>query len=154
MVGLTSEANSQKSSLMSSLSSPCTVKSEPEVSVNTSPLHSSPLIYVRYKDHVIYKNIKQHSPEALERETVGWLTQQNQDILLVTHDRIIQPKEISSAKSNGIIILRSCILEFVFLPLQENSKWHLNSQNTKRDYEYALQPKKRKTHSSKGAKTL
>ncbi len=43
MVGLTAEANSIESSLMSSQSSPCNCKSEPaQGSANTSPLHPCP----------------------------------------------------------------------------------------------------------------
>ena len=86
MVGLTAEANSLESSQMSSQSSPCKCKSEPaQGSANTSPLH--PLLYVRYKDHVIYKNILQPIAEAAERETVGWLTKQNEEIMLMENDR-------------------------------------------------------------------
>jgi len=144
MVGLTAEANSLESSQMSSQSSPCTCKSEPaQGSANTSPLH--PLLYVRYKDHVFYKNIVQPDPEAIERETVGWLAHENQDIILIEHDRTIQRKDISSGKSNGIIILRSCILEIV--PLQNNLNWHLNSAEPTSKGEYAFRPTERKTHS-------
>ncbi len=144
MVGLTAEANSLESSQMSSQSSPCTCKSEPDQgSANTSPLH--PLLYVRYKDHVIYKNIVQPDPEAIERETVGWLAHENQDIILIEHDRTIQRKDISSGKSNGIIILRSCILEIA--PLQNNLNWHLNSAEPTSKGEYAFRPTERKTHS-------
>jgi len=144
MVGLTAEANSIESSQMSSQSSPCKCRSEPaQGSANTSPLH--PLLYVRYKDHVIYKNIFQPDPEAIERETVGWLAHENQDIILIEHDRTIQRKDISSGKSNGIIILRSCILEIV--PLQNNLNWHLNSAEPTSKGEYAFRPTERKTHS-------
>ena len=144
MVGLTAEANSLESSQMSSQSSPCRSKSEPaQGSANTSPLH--PLLYVRYKDHVFYKNIVQPDPEAIERETVGWLAHETQDIILIEHDRTIQRKGISSGKSNGIIILRSCILEIV--PLQNNLNWHLNSAEPTSKGEYAFRPTERKTHS-------
>jgi len=144
MVGLTAEANSLESSQMSSQSSPCRSKSEPaQGSANTSPLH--PLLYVRYKDHVFYKNIVQPDPEAIERETVGWLAHETQDIILIEHDRTIQRKDISSGKSNGIIILRSCILEIV--PLQNNLNWHLNSAEPTSKGEYAFRPTERKTHS-------
>ena len=148
MVGLTAEANSLESSQMSSQSSPCRSKSEPaQGSANTSPLH--PLLYVRYKDHVIYKNILQPIAEAAERETVGWLTKQNEEIMLIEHDRTIQNSEISSGQGNGIIILKSCIIEIRSLPLQKNSNWHLNSQETTRKGEFALKPKKRKTQTSR-----
>jgi hypothetical protein len=146
MVGLTAEANSLESSQMSSQSSPCKCKSEPaQGSANTSPLH--PLLYVRYKDHVIYKNLIQPNPEAIERETVGWLAHENQDIILIEHDRTIKRKDISSGKSNGIIILKSCILEA--LPLQKNSEWQLNCQQPIAKDEYAFRPSERKTQRAK-----
>ena len=31
------------------------------------------VVYVRYKDHVLYRNIHNPIEEAVERETVGWL---------------------------------------------------------------------------------
>ena len=146
MVELTSEATSTKG-LVGLSSSPCTCKSEPEISAN-SPLH--PLLYVRYKDHVIYKNIIEPAPEAIERETVGWLTHQNEEILLIENDRTIQREGISKGKSNGIIILKSCIIEI--RPLQKNLKWHLNCKQPIQNTEYAFRPTERKTHSSKDSK--
>ena len=112
----------------------------------TSPTFSlgSP-VYIRYKDHVLFKNIQQPMEEAMERETIGWLSKENSEIILVEHDRTMPNFELASGQSNGLIILKSCILEIRKLPLQENSEWHLNSQNTKGKGEYALQPTKRKT---------
>jgi hypothetical protein len=149
MARLTAEANSSNAKLGSN-SSPCNGKSEPAQGSPTSPLH--PLLYIRYKDHVIYKNIIQPNPEAIERETIGWLAHQNQDIVLIEHDRTIQRMDVSSGKSNGIIILRSCILEIQ--PLQKNLNCHLNSQSTDSTDEYAFRSSERKTHShtSKGEK--
>lgn len=144
MAKLTAEANSTNAKLGSN-SSPCTGKFEPaQGSANTSnPLH--PLLYVRYKDHVIYKNIIEPAPEAVERETVGWLIHQNEEILLIEHDRTIQRQGISSGKGNGVIILKSCVLEV--RPLQKNSKCHLNCQQPIQETEYAFRPTERKTHS-------
>ena len=101
-------------------------------SADTSPLN--PLIYVRYRDHVIFKNILQPSPEAIERETVGWLAHENQEILLIEHDRTIEKK----GKGNGIIILRSCIVEVK--PLQKVSNWYLNCKQAIEEDEYAFRP--------------
>jgi len=102
-------------------------------------------VYIRYKDHVLFKNIIQPMEEAMERETVGWLSKENSEIILVEHDRTMPNAELCSGQSNGLIILKSCILEMRKLPLQESSEWHLNSQETTDKAEYALQPKKRKT---------
>ena len=51
---------------------------------------SKPVVYVRYKDHVLFKNFQQPIEEAIERETLGWLAKENSDIILVEHDRTIQ----------------------------------------------------------------
>ena len=104
-----------------------------------------PLVYVRYKDHVIYKNILRPVPEAAERETVGWLTQQNEEIMLIEHDRTSPNAQIPSGQGNGIILIKSSILEICSVPLQKISNCHLNSQTTRGKGEFALQPKKRKT---------
>jgi hypothetical protein len=103
------------------------------------------VVYVRYKDHVLFKNILQPFEKAMERETIGWLSKENSEIILVEHDRTMPNVELGSGKSNGLILLKCCILEIRKLPLQESSEWHLNAQSTKDKDEYALQPKKRKT---------
>ena len=83
---------------------------------------SKPVVYVRYKDHVIFKNFQQPMEKAVERETLGWLAKENSDIILVEHDRTIQNLP-GSDQTNGLVILKCCILEFCSLPLQKNSKW-------------------------------
>ena len=34
-------------------------------------------VYVRYKDHVLFKHTQQPVAEAIERESIGWLAKQN-----------------------------------------------------------------------------
>jgi len=102
-------------------------------------------VYVRYKDHVLYKNIKQPIADAVERETIGWLTKQTSEIMLIEHDRTIPNAQIPSGQGTGVIILKSCIIEIRRLPLQKTSNRHLNSPTAIVKGEYALQPKKRKT---------
>jgi hypothetical protein len=108
-------------------------------------------VYVRYKDHVLFKNIEQPTAEAMERETIGWLTKQDTDIILVEHDRTIPNVEIPSGSGSGLIILKNCIIEIRKLLLQKTSDCHLNPQKTTKITEYALQPKKRKTHNKQNA---
>lgn len=113
-----------------------------------------PLVYVRYKDHVVYKNIENPKAEAIERETVGWLTKQDDEIILIENDRSLRVKGASGV--NGVVLLKSCIMEIQVLPLQKMSKWTLNSQQIETNGEYALQPKRRKTQNkttTKGTNT-
>jgi hypothetical protein len=102
-------------------------------------------VYIRYKDHVLFRNIEQPIEEAIERETIGWLSKETEEILLVEHDRTMPNLQVGSDQCNGLIILKSCILEIKTIILQENSKWVLNPQNAKGKAEFALHPKKRKT---------
>lgn len=102
-------------------------------------------VYIRYKDHVLFKNIQLPIVEAVERETIGWLSKETSEIILVEHDRTRPNVELGSGKSNGLVLLKCCILEIRKLPLQESLGWHLNSQSNKGRGEYALKPKKRKT---------
>jgi hypothetical protein len=104
-------------------------------------------VYVRYKDHVLFKNIQQPIAEAVERETIGWLTKQNDEIMLIEHDRTIPNAQIPSGQGNGVIILKSCIIEIHKLPLQETLNCHLNSAETTNLPEYAFRSTERKTHS-------
>jgi hypothetical protein len=102
-------------------------------------------VYVRYKDHVLYKNIQHPIEEAVERETVGWLSKQTNEIMLIEHDRTIPNEQIPSGQGSGVIIMKSCITEIRELPLQKNSNCHLNSTQPIVKDEYALRPTERKT---------
>lgn len=102
-------------------------------------------VYVRYKDHVLFKNIQQPLAEAIERETIGWLAKQNEEIMLIENDRTVPDKRLPGGQGSGVIILKCCVIEIRELPLQKISKWLLNSSDVKGRGEYALQPKKRKT---------
>ena len=100
---------------------------------------------MRYKDHVLYKNIEQPIAEAVEHETMGWLTKQTDEIMLIEHDRTIPNAQIPSGRGNGVIVLKSCIVEIRRVPLQNDFCCHLNPEEADNNVEYALQPTKRKT---------
>jgi hypothetical protein len=117
---------------------------------NFNPDNENSAVYVRYKDHVLFKIIQDPIAEAAERETIGWLTKQNNEIILVERDRTVPNAQLPRGQGNGVIILKSCIIEIHELPLQERSECHLNSQDTKGKEEFALQPKKRKTPKRNG----
>ena len=102
-------------------------------------------VYIRYKDHVLFRNIVEPIEKAVERETIGWLTKQDKDIMLIEQDRTIPNLQLSTGQGSELIILKSCIIEIHELPLQKTSNCHLNSSETIVKGEYALQPKKRKT---------
>jgi hypothetical protein len=102
-------------------------------------------VYVRYKDHVLFKNVVEPIEKAVERETIGWLTKQTDEIMLIEHDRTISCFQLSMGQGSGLLILKNCIIEMRELPLQKSSSCHLNSKEPIVGDEYALQAKKRKT---------
>ena len=108
------------------------------------PLGSA--VYVRYKDHLLYKNIPTPVEDAAERETIGWLTKQNNELILIEHDRTYPYEKLPTGSGSGLIILKSCILEIHKIPLQNIPSGSINRSKTKEDNaEYAPHTTKRKT---------
>ncbi len=111
----------------------------------TQAIPQGSVVYVRYKDHVLFRNTKPIK-DAAERETVGWLTQENIELLCIQHDRTIESLNYSSGTASGLVLMKACILEICALPLQNFSRGSLSCQNDKPTVaEYALQTAKRKT---------
>ena len=73
------------------------------------PLGSA--VYIRYLDHVLFKNTPDAVEDAAERETIGWLTQETGKLLCIQHDRTVEGFQYSSGSANGIVLRKSCILE-------------------------------------------
>ena len=124
-----------------------TCKSVTQLTVGTNPLTP---IYVKYKDHVFFKNISEPPAAAVIRETIGWVKEENDELFLIETDRAV-PR--TGKNVNGIIILKNCIIEAYPLPLQNNSECRLNSQNsTIKSVECAFRPSERKTHGAKDSR--
>ena len=119
-------------------------KSDATMSAGASPL--CPLVYVRYKDHVFFKNMQNPKAEAIERETIGWVKGETDELLLLENDRAIPSR---GKNVNGLIILKNCIVEAHPLLLQNNLKWVLNSAKPTLKVEYAFRPSERKTQRAK-----
>jgi len=108
------------------------------------PLGSA--VYIRYRDHVLFRNTPETLENGAERETVGWLTRENKELLCIQHDRTIKSLQCACSSVSGLVLLKSCILEIHALPLQKISNRHLKPRNhITNTAEYALQTTKRKT---------
>lgn len=104
------------------------------------------VVYVRYKDHVLYRNVNNPVEEAVERETIGWLAREKGDVILIEHDRTPQCLQLPRGSGSGVIILKSCILELRSLVFPCFSDGRLNSTEASgTSTECASQPKRRKT---------
>jgi hypothetical protein len=104
------------------------------------------IVYIRYKDHVLFRNISRPVNGAVERETVGWLTQENKELLCIQHDRTIENIHHSNGAASGLVILKSCVQGICVLPSKDFPCWFLVCKNSKTNgAKYALQNEKRKT---------
>jgi len=108
------------------------------------PLGSA--VYIRYLDHVLFRNTPEALEKPAERETIGWLTQETKELICIQHDRTIESLNYAIRTASGLVLLKSCILQIRVLPLKKFSNWHLISRNAiTRNAEYALRNAKRKT---------
>ena len=118
------------------------------------------LIFVRYLDHVLYNRSSALVMKPQVRKAVGWLVYECEQYVTLTWDCDDEPPTLHGGdpKASGLVLLKSDILEIKRLdayerPLKDNSKCHLNCQENKGKDEFALQPKKRKTHRQRKRET-
>ena len=108
-------------------------------------IHLGSVVYVRYWDHVLYKNIPKPIEEPAERETIGWLTKDEKGLVCIENDRSLDKLPYSSGSGSGLVLLKSCIIEIRLAPIQNVAGWSLIPRNTYfRSAESALQTNKRK----------
>jgi hypothetical protein len=114
--------------------------------VRASSIPKGSVVYIRYKDHVLFKNTSQPVKDIAERETVGWLTQETGDLVCIQHDRTAESHHLPSGTATGLLLLKICIVEICALPLQSITRGSLSCQQDEAtDAEYAPQTAKRKT---------
>jgi hypothetical protein len=108
-------------------------------------IQEKPLVYIRYLDHVLFKNTPKPIENAAERETIGWLAHENDELICLKNDRTIDELPYSSGSGSGLVLLKSCILEIRASKLESFSPLSLISRNKYTlSVESALQKKKRK----------
>jgi hypothetical protein len=71
------------------------------------------IVYVRYRDHVLFRNAEAGLYRPAVREAVGWLIKENEEAVWILWDRSVVrlPHERIHAGESGIVILKSDILE-------------------------------------------
>jgi len=71
------------------------------------------LVYVRYRDHVLFRNADSSLYSPALRETVGWLVKEDGDAVWILWDRSVEPlpHERFPAFESGLVILKNDVLE-------------------------------------------
>jgi hypothetical protein len=72
------------------------------------------VVYVRYRDHVLYHRGDPLSLKPQIRECVGWLVYEGEGYIILAWDRDADPPTLTGGdpKASGLVVLRSDILEF------------------------------------------
>ena len=76
------------------------------------------LVFVRYRDHVLYHRSDPVSLRPQVRECVGWLVYDCAEYIIMSWDRDAEPPTLKGGdpKASGLVVLRSDILELRRLP--------------------------------------
>jgi len=71
------------------------------------------LVYVRYQDHVLFRDMNPATTSPFTRECVGWLDYEDQECIRVIWERFAMPDppNESKPKATGLVILKKAILE-------------------------------------------
>jgi hypothetical protein len=116
------------------------------------------LVFVRYLDHGLYSRTSALVMKPQKSEAIGWRVYDCELYITIVWDRDADPPTLHGGdpKPSGLVLLRTDILELKRLkvhagPSKENSEWQINSPQPTVRGEYALQPKKRKTHGAKNS---
>lgn len=71
-----------------------------------------PLVYVKYLDHALYRNMAPLDPRPVVRETVGWLMYEDDEAVWILWDRNAAPSIYEKPDpSSSLVIVKKCILE-------------------------------------------
>ena len=75
-------------------------------------LRTGVLVYVRYKDHSLFRNAPPETQVPIVQEAVGWVDDENSDYLRLIVARYHEPgSKRTVLKTTGLVIVKSTILE-------------------------------------------
>ena len=71
------------------------------------------MVYVQYRDHVLFRDSKASHYRPWTRECVGWLDYEDQDHVRIVWERFAMPDPPNESKprATGLVILKKAILE-------------------------------------------
>lgn len=75
------------------------------------------VVYVRYRDHVLYNRAQPENLKPQVRECIGWLIYAGEDYIIICWDRDAEPPTLKGGdpKASGLVVLKSDILELKHL---------------------------------------
>jgi len=72
-----------------------------------------PLVYVRYRDHVLFRHSDPKLYSPVVREAVGWLMKEDNQAVWILWERNVEPlpHERIRPEESGLILLKTDIIE-------------------------------------------
>ncbi len=111
------------------------------ITANGASTQIPKLVYIKYKDHVFFRNVQTLPTESVMREAVGWVKKEDNEIMLIECDRPILQ---GYSGCNGVVVLKNCIIAMVEVPLNSLFGEHLNCPTAKNKMSAALLAKEAK----------
>jgi len=83
------------------------------VSFNSKNFPLGSLVYVRYKDHILFRDVNPTQYQPCIRETIGWLDFEDEGHIRILWERFAMPDPPNESKprSTGLIIIKKAIQE-------------------------------------------
>ena len=81
--------------------------------MTTGKMKISSLVYVRYHDHVLFRDVDPSLYRPWTREAIGWLDYEDQEFIRLVWERFAMPDPPGEAKprATGLAILKVAIVE-------------------------------------------
>ena len=84
-----------------------------EASFSSMMVKEGSIVYVRYRDHVLFRDVDPRAYKPFIREAVGWLDYQDEEYLRIVWERFAMPDPPNEPKprATGLVILRAALVE-------------------------------------------
>ncbi len=69
------------------------------------------LTYVKYSDHVLFRNYDSSKLKPCIRETIGWIRFEDEEAIYICSDVATKPILNMKKRESGLVILKSTVLE-------------------------------------------
>jgi len=81
----------------------------------------NPMVYIRYKDHILFRNTPSQSYQPILRETIGWLQEETTQWIRILWDKSINKLPHQKEKpTTGLVILKESIVEIKKLNFEQS----------------------------------
>jgi len=76
------------------------------------PLKAGDVVFIRYQDHVLFKDASASQYKPWTRETIGWLDYEDEEFVRIVWEQFHEPAPpLARVRSTGLSILRKDIIE-------------------------------------------